>query len=140
MKLITFISAGLFIVLAGLMMKKEPKAQQSIYQVKWSLRKIYSEKGAEEVNTKAFIRFDQEKKSAGGNGSCNSFGSTAVVSGNALSITNIFSTKMFCEGVQQTEDSFFSQLAKATRFEINDKTLTLYKADQLLLEFTAGTN
>ncbi len=137
MKLITFISAGIFIVLAGLMMKKENKPQQSLYETKWSLRKIHTEKGVEAVNTKAFLKFDKEKNSAGGNGSCNSFGSNTTINGSEISFSNIFSTKMYCEGVQKTEDAFFQQLGKATRFELKEKTLSIYSGKDLVLEFEA---
>lgn len=135
MKLITFISAGAFIFFSAFIMKKKNHIQQSLYDTKWSLKKIHSETGVEEVVSKAFIKFNQAKNSAGGNGSCNSFGSTAVVSGNAISIKDIFSTKMYCEGVQQTEDAFFKQLAKVNRFEVKGKALTLYLDKNVLLEF-----
>lgn len=137
MKLITFLSAGIFIVLAGSAMKKQDAAQQSLYETKWSLKKIHTEAGVEEVNTKAFIRFDKEKNSADGNGSCNSFGSTVTISGNEVRFSNIFSTKMYCEAVQKTEDAFFKQLGNATRFEMKGKTLSIYNDKELLLEFTA---
>lgn len=134
MKLITFISAGAFIFFSAFIMKKKNDVQQSLYDTKWSLKKIHTETGVEEVATKAFIKFNQAKNSAGGNGSCNSFGSTAVVSGSAISIKDIFSTKMYCEGVQQTEDAFFRQLAKVNRFEVKGKALILYQDKEVLLE------
>ena len=140
MKLITFLSAGVFIVLAGMFLEKENPMQQSLYDTKWYLRKIHTESGVDAVKTWAYIQFNEEKKSAGGNGSCNSFGSTAVVNKNEVSFTNIFSTKMFCEGVQKTEDLFFQRLGEADRFEIKDKTLSLYKGDKLLLEFKTDMN
>ncbi|HMT72889.1 MAG TPA: META domain-containing protein [Chitinophagaceae bacterium] len=83
------------------------------------------------------MKFNAANLSAGGNGSCNSFGGTLYVSNDSISITNIFSTKMYCDGVQQTEDSFFNQLEKATRYKIKEKTLLLYKGSTLLLEFMA---
>jgi len=135
MKLITFISAGAFIFFSAFIMKKKNHIQQSLYDTKWSLKKIHSETGVEEVVTKAFIKFNHAKNSAGGNGSCNSFGSTAVVSGSAISIKDIFSTKMYCEEVQQTEDAFFKQLAKVNRFEVKGKRLTLFQDKEVLLEF-----
>lgn len=137
MKLVTFISAGIFIVVAGLLMKKQESSQLSLYETKWMLRKVQTEKGLEDVNTKAFLKFDKEKGSAGGNGSCNSFGSNALVEGSTIKFSNIFSTKMYCEPVQQTENAFFSQLGNADRFTINNKTLSLYQADKLVLEFSA---
>lgn len=87
------------------------------------------------MQTKAFIKFDEGKKSAGGNGSCNSFGSTATVNNNEISFTHIFSTKMYCEDVQKTEDAFLTQLGKVNRFEIQDKKLLLYQDRIILLEF-----
>lgn len=137
MKLITFISTGIFIVVAGLLLKKESEPQPSLYETKWHLKKIQGDTGMQDVNTRAFIQFNEEKKSAGGNGSCNSFGSTAVVNGKTVSFSNIFSTKMYCEGVQQTEDLFFNNLGKVTRYEIRGNNLSLYSEDSLLLEFSA---
>ena len=136
MKLITLISAGAFILFSAFVMKKENTSQtSSLYNTKWSLKKIHTETGTEEVLTKAFIKFNQEKKSAGGNGSCNTFGSTISVAGDKISITDIFSTQMYCEGVQPTEDAFFKQLGIVTRFEVKNKTLLLYRNQEVLLEF-----
>ena len=137
MKLIAFISAGTFILLSAFIMKKNNTATQSLYDTKWLLKKIYTETGVEEVQTKAFIKFDAAKKSAGGNGSCNSFGSSFTISGNTISFNNIFSTKMYCEGVQQTEDAFFKLLDKVNRFEVRDKELILYRDKDVLLKFVS---
>jgi len=108
-----------------------------LFNTKWSLKKIYTGDQEETVNTKAFIRFDKEKGSAGGSGSCNSFGSTATINGNEVSFKNIFSTKMYCEQVQQIENKFLGSLGKITRYEIKDKSLFLYNDKNLLLEFAA---
>ena len=143
MKLITFISAGTFIVLSAFVMKEPacPAGREkttpttSLYDTKWSLKKINSDSGVEEVNTKAFIKFNSEKKSAGGNGSCNTFGSSFTINDKTISFKNIFSTKMYCEGVQQTENTFFKQLEKVNRFEVKDKRLLFYRDNQTLLEF-----
>jgi heat shock protein HslJ len=111
----------------------------SLYGPKWYLAKIYESTGVREVTArKSFIRFNREQGSAGGNGSCNTFGSTLKADGYTISITNIFSTKMWCEGVQPTEDSFFKKLGVATRFEIRGNMLSLYQNDNLVLEFVKG--
>ena len=109
-----------------------------LYNTKWSLKKIHGNSNEEMVNTKAFIRFDKEKGSAGGNGSCNSFGSSSTINGNEVSFKNVFSTKMYCEQVQQIENKFLGNLEKVTRYEIKDKSLLLYKDKELLLEFAAA--
>lgn len=108
-----------------------------LYNTKWLLKKIHDSGNNEIVNTKAFIRFDKEKGSAGGNGSCNSFGSSAIINGNDVSFKNIFSTKMYCEQVQQIENKFLGSLGKVTRFEIKGKSLFLYNDKDQLLEFAA---
>ena len=115
--------------------KEIMKSSTPLYNTKWSLKKIYEGDKEEAVNTKAFIRFDKEKGNAGGNGSCNSFGSTATISCNELSFKNIFSTKMYCEQAQQIENKFLGKLGKVTRYEIKDKSLFLYRDKELLLEF-----
>lgn len=98
---------------------------------------MHTDAGIEEVNTKAFIKFAEAKQSAGGNGSCNSFGSTTSIKENSISFKNIFSTKMYCSDVQQTENSYFNLLGKVNRFEITKETLKLYNEKDLLLEFKA---
>lgn len=109
-----------------------------LFETKWSLKKIYAEDKEEAVSTKAFIRFSKEKASAGGNGSCNSFGSSTTINGSEVSFKNIFSTKMYCEQVQQVENKFLGSLEKVTRYEIKDKSLFLYSDKKLLLEFAVA--
>jgi putative lipoprotein len=136
MKLITFISAGAFIVFSAFAMKKEAAKQtSSLYDTKWMLKKIHIADSSEVVTGNAFIKFNQSTKSGGGNGGCNTFGSTISVSGNTIGFKDIISTQMYCEGVQQTEAAFFKQLGKVNRFKINGKMLLLYKDKELLLEF-----
>jgi heat shock protein HslJ len=136
MKLVTFVSAGAFIFFSAFVMKKETgKPLSSLYDTKWELKKIYISGSTEIVTGKAFIKFNPSTKSAGGNGGCNSFGSSITVSGHTISFKNIFSTKMYCEAVQQTEDAFLKQLGKVNRFVIKNKALRLYKDKELLLEF-----
>jgi len=135
MKLVSFVSAGAFIFFSAFVMKKQNTMQlSSLYDTKWKLKKIHIADSVETVTNKAFIKFNQEKKSAGGNGRCNTFGSSITVLGNTVSFKNIFSTKMYCEGIQQTEDAFFKQLEKVNRFVIKEKALLLYKDKGLLLE------
>ena len=134
MKLITFLSAGILILLSACAgSNKATTPSTPLYETKWLLKKIKNE----EVATKAFIKFNELKKSAGGNGSCNTFGSTTTINSNELSFKNIFSTKMYCEEVQKTENDYLSHLGKANKFEIKGNTLLLYNDKDLLLEFTA---
>jgi heat shock protein HslJ len=116
--------------------------EAGLFGKKWWLTKIYTKEGAREVSVKKpFIRFDKEKRSAGGNAGCNSFGGTLSLEKGKVSITEIFSTKMYCEGIQPMEDLFLGDLGQVDRFEIKDNKLLLYKKalsytdKELLLEF-----
>lgn len=136
MKQLYFTCIAFILLTASCTSAKETREQPTpLYNTKWSLKKIYTYGKEETVNTKGFIRFDKEKGSAGGNGSCNSFGSTATINGNEVSFKNVFSTKMYCERVQQIENKFLGSLEKVTRYEIKDKSLFLYMDKELLLEF-----
>jgi len=138
MKLFTAICAAIFILTASCVSTKETAMQKkSLYGIKWSLKKIHSDSGVEDVQTKAFIKFDEAKQSAGGNGSCNSFGGNSTITRNEISIKNIFSTKMYCEDVQRTEDIFLKQLEKVNRYEIAGTSLSLYQGEKILLEFAS---
>ena len=137
MRVFTIISTGVLILASGFIMKKTKSPAQSLYENKWALKKIHTEAGIETVTANAFIQFNEEKKSGGGKGGCNSFGSSVTVNGHMISFKNIFSTKMYCEGVQQTENAFIKQLAEVNHFEINGKLLWLFHDKELLLEFEA---
>lgn len=115
--------------------KEAMKTTTPLFDTRWSLKKMYDNGNEEAVTTKAFIRFDQAKGSAGGNGSCNSFGTTATINGNEVRFKNIFSTKMYCEQVQQIENKYFKHLENVNRFQIKDRTLTFYNDKQWVLEF-----
>ena len=138
MKQLYFTCIVIFLLATGCTSAKEAMEQPApLYNTKWALAKIYDNGKEETVNTKAFIRFNKEKGSAGGNGSCNSFGSTTTVTGNDVTFKNIFSTKMYCEQVQQIENKYLGKLGEITRYEIKAKKLLLYNDKELMLEFTA---
>lgn len=137
--LISFVT---FILTSGFNESYSTSVDTSLYSKKWYLRQIHMAIGndlpafkTEKITgKKAFITFNEIKKSAGGSGGCNGFGGTLVVNGNKISITEIISTQMFCEGIQQTENDFFNALRKVNRFEIKNKSLILYKDKMPLLE------
>ena len=133
--LLMSVLAFLFMIVFAQCNSNETK-ESSLYDTKWILVKIHQGLSTEEVIAgKAYINFNKEKNNAGGNGSCNMFGGTLAVDGDKISITQIIATKMYCEGVQQTENSFFIQLEKVNRYEIKNDKLFLYRDKELLLEF-----
>lgn len=137
MRAVYFSYAAAIILLSCSSSKETTQVTTPLYNTKWSLKKIYTGNVTQLVETKAFIRFDKEKGSAGGSGSCNNFGSTLTVQDEEVSFKNIFSTKMYCEAVQQIETDFLKRLGNANRYEIKDKALFLYHDKEKLLEFSA---
>jgi heat shock protein HslJ len=117
--------------------KENNISEQRLDSTKWLLVKVHGDKISEVAGKKAFIRFDVSKNRVGGNGSCNMFRGSLAMEGNKITVTNIFSTKMYCEGVQDIENSFLDMLGKATRYEIKENRLFLYTGDTLVLEFIA---
>lgn len=118
--------------------KKANGTAQPLANTKWVLTS-FTDNGKENKvsNSRAFIKFDDSKKSVGGNGSCNNFGGSYTLDGNNLSVSKVFSTKMFCQDVQKTEDSFLRLLETASRYEIKGDHLTIYNAQGAVLHFTA---
>jgi len=136
MKIISLMSGLLFVLFTACgASKKIIQPAAPLYETKWLLKKINADGISQEVSTKAFLKFDEQKKSAGGNGSCNSFGSSTTINGNEVTFKNIFSTKMYCEEVQKIENAYLNNLGKANRFEIKGNILVLYNDKELLLEF-----
>lgn len=141
MKKITLF-ATICLLLSATGKSQSSSPDSSLFGKKWYVKKIHKLYGndlpafkTEEVKGKTvFIKFNKEKGSAGGNGGCNTFGGTLVVKGRSISITEIISTQMYCEGVQQTENDFFNALRKATRFEIRNNSLFIYQDKLLMLE------
>ncbi|MFD2919371.1 META domain-containing protein [Terrimonas rubra] len=119
--------------------KKAGGTAQPLTSTKWVLTSFTDNGKDNKVsNSRAFIKFDDSKQSVGGNGSCNNFGGSYTLDGNKLSVSKVFSTKMFCQDVQKTEDSFLRLLETATRYEIKGDHLTIYNAQGAILHFTAA--
>lgn len=115
--------------------KTSPQKPAEFYGTHWQLKRIEGKA----VNTnRAFIRFDDEKKSAGGNGGCNGFGGDLEKNGSKIKISNVISTKMYCENGSDVENKFLSRLERVNNYEIKNGKLFLKKDDKILLEFTAG--
>lgn len=103
----------------------------------WYLRTIYTDGNGRELNNnKVLIRFDNTKGKVGGKGGCNSFGGSLKMSKDSLQISDVFSTKMFCEEMQGIENLFFKQLEQVNRYKIDGDRMKLYNGEQLLLELT----
>jgi heat shock protein HslJ len=91
-------------------------------------------------NIQATLAFPEAGKVAG-NGSCNRFFGSAEVSGDALKLGPLGSTRMMCpEAVMNQETKYLSALQAAERFEGKDAYLLIYsKGLEKPLRFTRIT-
>jgi heat shock protein HslJ len=71
-----------------------------------------------------------------GNGGCNRFGGSYTLDAEGkLVISQLMSTKMFCQGVD--EDSYIKALTRANRAKIEGKNLVLYYENEKVLVFAS---
>ena len=114
-----------------------PAVQATLENRKWMLETIAGRPVGKE-GKEAFIAFDPEKKSAGGNTGCNVFGgSYTVKKENKLKITETISTMRACveDDRMQIERGFLDGLRDADRYEIRGDKLYLRKGSRELLVF-----
>ena len=114
--------------------KKSSSKQPDFFGTEWKLTRI---EGNAVNNDRAFIKFDEQKKSVGGNGGCNVFGGSFSKNGSKLKISDVISTKMFCENGSDVENEFFANLDRVTEYEIKNGKLFLMKNERVVLEFEA---
>lgn len=115
--------------------KSETKQNEAdFYGTRWKLVRI---KGENINNDRAFITFNEDKKSAGGNGGCNGFGGNLMKNGTQIKISEIISTKMFCENGSDVENKYFAALDDVTEYEIKGQRLFLKARKAVILEFEA---
>jgi heat shock protein HslJ len=85
----------------------------------------------------AFLVFDKNKASAGGNSSCNVFGGDYTATDRTLKITDVISTMRACieDDRMAIERDFLDGIRQANRFEILGNKLMLKRDERLLLTF-----
>jgi heat shock protein HslJ len=113
-----------------------PTQVQLISGQKWFLTTLYRSDGFTQLlDRQVHISIQTDKNAAGGNAGCNSYGASVSVDSSTINFRNIFSTKMYCEEMQETENDYLANLRQVTRYEIKGKKLLMYAGDRLLLEF-----
>jgi heat shock protein HslJ len=103
---------------------------------KWMLETIGNRRSTVSVRD-AFVNFDDQKRSAGGNTGCNVYGGSYTTRNATISITEIMSTMRACEEGDRmdVETALLNGLRNANRYEIRDDRLYLYRGNNLLLTF-----
>ena len=84
-----------------------------------------------------YLRFDEEKGTAGGNGGCNGFGAKYETDGEKISLTSTLATLRGCSREGETEMRYFGDLYQTNRYEIKERKLYLYRDEKLTLVFQA---
>ncbi len=86
---------------------------------------------------KPFVEFNEQERRVSGDGGCNRFSGTAEVTGTALKLSRLISTRRAClsEEANRLESNFLTQLERTTRFEIQETTLRLLAGDRAVLVF-----
>jgi heat shock protein HslJ len=99
-----------------------PQANKPLLEgTTWQLTKFAIDPMPQDVptNIKIKLRFEADKIT--GNGGCNSIGGNYTVKGDSLTISNIFSTKMYCEEGSKWETMFLSRLEKSRTYILNNE-------------------
>lgn len=68
-----------------------------------------------------------------GNTGCNNMNGKLTVDGSSISFSDIVTTKMFCDGVDET--SFLTNLEKANNYKIEKMRLYLFEDEKEILVF-----
>lgn len=84
---------------------------------------------------KATLNF-MEGNRISGKSFCNNYGGTAVINGNAIQFGKMFSTKMLCQSIGDTENKYQADLAKVTSGKFAGNKLSLYAGEKVILVFT----
>lgn len=71
--------------------------------------------------------------SIGGNGGCNTYGGNLAATPTGIDITQVFSTMMACDGLEQ-EQAFFAALEATNGFAIVDGNLQLLEGGTVVAE------
>jgi heat shock protein HslJ len=124
-------------VVAKLQGVKPATAEEKKLNGSWELTYISGQKIAFNglfPDKKPTINFNVPSPVVNGNGSCNGYGGQLKVEGNKITVSNIISTMMACEG--GGEPIFFRTLEKVTHYSIGaDNSLTMLTGDIAVMKF-----
>lgn len=112
----------------------EPQPGTGLEDKKWVLESI-GNTPVSRLGRTAFVVFDDSKRSAGGNSSCNVFGGSYSVNGSDLKITDVVATMRACieDDRMRIEREFLDGLRNTNRYEIDRNKLLLFQGRRLLL-------
>jgi len=105
---------------------------------KWVLEKFGDETAQvpEGVET-PYLKFDLNEKKLNGFGGCNNFFGNFFIKGDMLNISELGSTKKYCENSAPLEDRLMVALRAANTFKVKDSVLTLLQDSDEVAQFKA---
>lgn len=102
--------------------------------IKWTLSAI--EGKSYNLGEKTVIEFDTKEYTISGKAGCNGFSAEyEAFTDNRITIEEIASTKMYCEGLMAVENQMLTNLREVKRYEIKADKLYLYGETHVLLTF-----
>ncbi|MFO7447230.1 MAG: META domain-containing protein [Ignavibacteriaceae bacterium] len=105
-----------------------------VLNTEWELIEMDGE-NLSDMDSPPSLKFSNEEYKIGGRGGCNSYGADIEVQDEKISINNIISTKMFCDGKMDTESKYFSILEKIDDIKVKDQKLHLSSGNKSVLVF-----
>lgn len=119
----------------------EETKNKTLLDTKWQPIEILGDTKMPAFNTAPYFQLtgaDKENPARlGGHGGCNRFFGEYETSGNKLKVSNIGSTKMYCQETSDIEAKFFQALQKGETYEIKKDTLILYAGNEITGKFIA---
>ena len=96
----------------------------------WQLTTFATASEPQQVPEDVTISIKFEAGKIDGHGGCNHVGGAYQMEGNNLSVSNLMSTKMFCEKAMKWESMFLACLEKSKSYTINGETLEINCGDK----------
>lgn len=101
---------------------------------RWQLTTLDGQPVAADTTSTLIISAD----SIGGNGGCNTYGGKLEKTPGGIDISEVFSTMMACDGLEQ-EQAFFAALEAADSFALIDGGLQLLENDTVLAQLAPAS-
>ena len=92
----------------------------------WRLRTFSVDPAPVAVPDDVVITLQFNNGTVKGNGGCNNIGGTYILKEEALTMSGIYSTKMFCEKAAKWENMFLERLAKSQTYNLNAELLEIH--------------
>ena len=129
---------SIFAIMLSACAWSSPTGQPDLEGTTWVLTAFNQNHPVE--GTQPIITFEDGQVS--GNASCNLFGGSYQIKGDAISFSDLFATEMYCmdpEGAMEQEHTYLELLGAAQRLELVDGILTIFTELEQTMTFQAGS-